>query len=230
MKKSYSTVIILILIMFSGSIGSQTIEQPDYALKSHPTLEIKKIELTGNKSTIYLSIENRISGGAFCADANIYLLMPDGNKIMLTESGGIPVCPDSHVFKEIGEKLDFTLEFPSVKSGTEWFDIVEGCSDNCFSFYGVLLNSDINKNINEAYTLIDKGDNGGAVTLLKGILDNVDSRNLGIEGALYTDIISLSSQAGDTRGAQEWYKRMLLSGAPRLELFIKNLNSLGIKY
>jgi len=51
-------------------VVSQTYNQPNVALKSHETLEISKVEINSNATTIFLSVENRISGGYFCADKN----------------------------------------------------------------------------------------------------------------------------------------------------------------
>ena len=64
----------------------------------------------------------------------------------------------------------------------------------------------------------------------KNILENLTGSDLGIKGALYIDIITLSLETGDKSGAGEWYKRMLLSDSPRLELYVKNLNSRGIRF
>ncbi len=123
-------------------IYSQTIVKPNYALKSHETLEILKVDAGPTKTVINFSIENRIEKGEFCADKNIFIIYPDGTKLKLTGSTGIPVCPATYKFKYIGEVLGFTLSFPPLKPGTGWIDIVEDCESNCFSFYGVSLNPD----------------------------------------------------------------------------------------
>jgi hypothetical protein len=227
-KKLY--LIIWLSAICTTIINSQVIERPNYSLNSHPTLEILKVEMTVEKTVFYMSIENRIAGGNFCADRNIYVINPGGERIKLNRAAGIPTCPDSYKFKNIGEKLLFTLEFPPLGSEIKWIDIVEECNENCFSFYGVTLNTELNTKINLALSLAEEGGKSSAIALYKTIIESLTSTDIGIKGALYSDIITLSLEAGDKTGAAEWYKKMLSSDAPRLELFVKNLNSRGIRF
>lgn len=221
-------IILLVTTLPSGF--SQLVEQLNYALKSHETLEISKVEITPDETVLYLTIENRIEGGNFCADKNIFIIYPDGTRSKLTSSNGIPVCPETYKFKTTGEKLQFTLDFPPLKTGTKWIDIVEDCNENCFSFYGVTLNTELNGKINEALSMAEKGEIKRAIAFYKDILNSLLAADQGIKGALYTDIITLLLKTGDKVGADEWYEKMVVSKAPRLDLYIKNLNSRGIKY
>jgi len=223
-------LIVWFIITWPIYILAQTFEKPNYALKSHETLEIRKIELTPEKTIVSLSVENRIVGGTFCADRNIFLTDPDVRKLKLKKAAGIPVCPDNYKFKSIGEKLQFTLEFPPLPESVKWIDITEECDENCFSLYGVVLNSELNGRLDEADSFAGKSDYKGAINAYSGILTNLSKADEGIEGALYTDIITLLVRAGDRAGAAEWYKKMVNSGAPRLDLYIANLNSRGIKF
>jgi hypothetical protein len=224
------TILILLLLIKTSLFYSQTITAPNYALKSHETLTITKIEVNAAQTIIFFSIENQRISGSFCADRNIYLIEPDGRKLKLLKSLGIPVCPDSYKFKAIGEKLDFILTFPSLKTGTEWIDIIEDCNDNCFSFFGVTLNNGLNEKINSAYNLAERGKTIKAISGYKSLLSELNGKHHGSEGALYTDIITLLVKSGDNSGAREWYQKMISSKAPRLDQYIKNLNSRGIKF
>lgn len=209
---------------------SQTIEHPNFALKSHETLDILKVEMTSEKTILYLSIENRIEGGTFCADREIYLLNVDGKKFELKKSLGIPTCPESYKFKSIGEKLPFTLEFPPLKQGTKWIDLIEECSSNCFSIYGITLDINLNKKLDEGFSLAEKGENSKAISIFREILNISDSKKNGIDGALYTEIISMEYKSGNLASAKEWYNRLISSNVPRLQLYVSNLNSRGIKF
>jgi hypothetical protein len=222
--------IVLLFLAGNWNIFSQTIIQPNQALKSHETLEIKKVEITPEKTVVSLMIENRVEGGNFCADKNIFIIYPDGSKIKLVNAAGIPVCPDVYKFNSIGEKLGFTLTFPTLQPGTEWIDIVEECAGNCFHFYGITLNYDLNKRIDEAYLFSSGSEPSKTMKLFRNILESVDSQNHGIEGSLYINIISAAIEAGDKVEAAVWYKRLLTSHAPRLNEFVKYLNERGIKY
>lgn len=225
-------ILIVLFIFITGvvKIYAQTYNQPNIGLKSHETLEISKVELTEHKTLIYLSVENHIIGGNFCADKNIFIIYPDGTRSKLISSSGIPVCPDTYRFKTIGEKLDFVLKFPPLKLGTDWIDLIEDCSENCFSFYGVTLDNDLNNKIDDAFTLVENKEPAKALVNFIKIADSIDNKNLGIEGLIYINIIRLAKETGNTVKAAEWYNRLKSSGIPRSELCIKNLNSQGIVY
>jgi hypothetical protein len=212
------------------NVFSQTFDLPNVGLKSPETLEISKVELTVQKTVFYLTVENRIEGGTFCADRNIFLIYPDGSRHKLLRANNIPVCPDSYKFKNTGEKLQFTLEFPPLKTGTKWVDIVEECSSNCFWIYGITLDNDLNKRLDEAFILASKSKPADNIVLFKNTLDSLGSQNDGIEGLLYINIINAAAEDGDNVNASVWYKRLVSSHAPQLSYYIKYLNDRGIKY
>lgn len=230
MKIKKIFMLIFALITSISWILAQNIIQPNYALKSHETFQIYKIEITSIKTVIYLSIENRIEGGTFCADKNIFIIYPNGIRSRLTSSNGIPVCPDTYKFKNIGEKLDFTLSFPPLKVGIKWVDLIEDCNDNCFSFYGITLDNDLNKKINDAFVLAENEEPAKALVSFIIIAEEINKKNLGVEGLLYINIIKLAKETENTAKASEWYNRMISSGAPRLSQYIRYLNDQGIKY
>lgn len=221
---------VYVFLQLSASLDAQSFIQPSYGLKSHETLIINKVECSEKATTIYLTVENRRVGGTFCADKNIYIFYPDGTNIKLISSNGIPVCPDSHKFQSTGEKLDFTLTFPPLKNGVDWIDLVEDCNDNCFHFYGITLDNDLNRRINDAFSMAESDDPLKAMISLVDILNSTDAKNLGSEGFLYVNIISLAREAGNYGQASDWYKKLKNSGAPRLQEYIKFLNDQGIKY
>jgi hypothetical protein len=212
------------------NINSQTCNHPNIGLKSHETFEISKVDITVQKTVIYLSIENRIPGGYFCADKNIFIIYPDGTRSLLISSKGIPVCPETYKFKTIGEKLNFELTFPPLNQDTQWIDLIEDCSENCFSFYGVCLNSDLNKKIDDASVLAENKEPAKALMSFIKIANAIDSKYSGIEGMIYINIIKLSKETANIPKATEWYSKLKLSAIPRCELYIKHLNSQGIKY
>jgi hypothetical protein len=60
------------------------------------------------------------------------------------------------------------------------------------------------------------------------IAGTIDSKNAGIEGLIYMNIINLAKETGNIPKASEWYQKLKLSGIPRSDLYIKHLNSQGI--
>jgi len=209
---------------------SQTVENPNYALKSHETLEIAKIELTPAATLFYMSVENRATGGYFCADRNTFIIYPDGERVRLISSSGIPVCPDTYKFRLTGEKLDFILTFPPLKPGTEWIDLVEDCQEYCYSFYRVIIDGGINAQIEDAYSPAERGEPSLALDRFIKMARETGSDNMGFGGLLYLNIIKLAEEAGNKKVASDWYSRLVSSEIPDLEHFIEHLNAQGIKY
>jgi hypothetical protein len=223
-------VLLSLLLSLTENISGQVITRPNFAMKSHETLELLKIDIQPDKTTLFLSIENRIAGGNFCADKNISIIYSSGEKMSVTETSGIPVCPKTYNFKSIGEKLFFALVFPPLKSGTEWIDIVEECTANCFWFYGITLDEGLNNKIEGVFNAASAGKPEENILLFRKLLDEIGERNLGIEGLIYINIINAALEAGDKVEASVWYKRLQASGAPRLGYYLKFLNDKGIKY
>jgi hypothetical protein len=230
MKMKLIVSILLFFLAFISSVYSQTVNNPNSGLRSHETLEITKIDITTQKTVIFLNIENKITGGYFCADKNIFIIYPDGTRSSLLSSKGIPVCPDTYKFKTIGEKLDFELIFSSLKKNTGSIDLIEDCTDNCFSFYGICLNNELNKKIDDASHLSEIGEPAKATLDFITIANTIDAKNTGIDGLLYMNIIQLSKETGNVAKASEWYGKLKSSDIPRRELYIKHLNSQGIIY
>jgi hypothetical protein len=227
-KKSIS----LFILFLPGWISSfsQTFLLPNVALKSHETLDIMKVEITEEKTLIFLKVENRITGGDFCADRNIYIVYPDGVRSLLVASHGIPVCPDTYKFKSAGEQLDFVLTFPPLRKGFESVNLIEDCNQNCFSFYGIILDNNLNKDIDDAFALAENSEPAKALVRFTEIADRKVTGNPGAAGLLYLNVVQLYRTTGNAVRAAEWYKKLESSGLPETELYIKHLNSIGIRY
>lgn len=223
-------LIIGLLLNFTNPLVSQSVLNPNYGLKSHETLVINRIDIASESTTFHLTIGNRIEGGTFCADRNIFIIHPDGTRTKLISSEGIPVCPESHKFTSIGEKVDFTLTFSPLKLNTDWIDLIEDCRDNCFYFYGITLDSDLNNRIDELFRFAENGESLKALDGFTELLRETDSRNNGIEGLLYVNIIKLAGESGKPEQAAEFYKRFRSSGAPGLKHYLQYLDDQGIKY
>lgn len=177
-----------------------------------------------------MTIENRISGGNFCADRNIFLTDNEGNSLKLIKADGIPLCPERFNFKSIGERLNFKLTFPPLKKGTSIINIREDCTENCFSFYGIILDHDINKKLDEIFSVVDKGEPINAVNRLIEIAEDKKYSGNGVESFLYINIIELATETGNTAKAAVWYKKLLSLKYSEKDKYIKYLNDRGIIY
>jgi hypothetical protein len=230
MRLKSAFLLAFVFLFCSEFLFSQTINNPNMGLKSHETLEIQKVDLSRDNTVIFLSVENRIEGGAFCADKNIYIIDPKGKKLMLKKSSGIPVCPDSYKFKHIGEKLDFILTFPPLQQGTAWIDLVEDCNDNCFSMYGIILDNKLNQSLDEAFRSAESNEPAKALVSFTKIAGSSDIKNDGVAGLLYINIVRLAKETGNAAKATEWYNKLKTSSIPRASLYLKYLNDQGISY
>jgi hypothetical protein len=218
------------LIFLTAAIQAQVLDHPNCGMKSPNTLVIEKIETANGLSTFYCIVENQNKEGYFCADKNIFIIYPDGTRSKLKKAEGIPVCPDVYKFKAIGERLEFRLVFPALRKNEQWIDLVEECSSNCIYFYGLTLDKGLNKQLDELFLKAETATPEEYIGLFKAMIDQIDSKNLGIEGSLYINIIRASFEAGDKVGASVWYTRLISSGAPRLSYYLKYLNDKGVKF
>jgi hypothetical protein len=197
-------------------MAAQTIFEPHYALKTPVTLNIISLEMTTRATVINLSVENRVEGGYFCADENSFIVTPDGTRLKLTGSTGIPACPDLYRFTSSGEVLYFTLRFPPLPSDTHWFDLVEECGDNCFSVLGIATEPGLNDRMNECYRAVDSGDNKRAIALFEEIVPLLEKENHALTGSVYLTIISLSEKS-DPELAVKYRQKLLSSSVPHKE-------------
>jgi len=227
--KSVLSFAILSLIISLDSIG-QTIPNPSYGLKSHETLEVTGVEITKDYTEIQLTVENRVVSGYFCVDRNTFILLPDGSRLKLIKADGIPNCPQSYTFKRIGEVIRFSLKFPALTEGSDWFNLVEECSENCFSVYGITLDSRINEEIGKAYSLSDSGKPAEAAAAFISVISLIGNSKQGILGSLYSSTIVMFLRSGDEPSAKIWYEKLSKSDLPDKVLYIDNLGSRGIKW
>jgi tetratricopeptide (TPR) repeat protein len=198
-------VLILLVMNIQPFIFSQTIEKPNFSTATHP-LSVDRAEFAGNQFVLSLSIENQSETGYFCADKNIFIVDALSNKkYKLLQSKGIPVCPDTHYFKMVGEILYFQLFFPAINTQTKYISIVEECSPNCFTIKGVVLDRDLNKNIDLAFESYSSGNTELALTIFQQILKNYPDYPF---GNLHFNIIQLYAEKNDMANAKSWYKKL----------------------
>jgi hypothetical protein len=208
------------------AISAQTIDNPNFGLKSHPTLDIQSVVTTSSSTTLLMVIENKSLDGTFCADRNIYLILSDGKRLKIRSAEGIPRCPDAYIFKSFGERLSFSLTFPPLPEGTMWFDVLEDCNDNCFSFTGVILDPLLNKEIDNAYSLEIAGKYGEASAEFEKLLPVMSGTGSGYEGAVYWNLIHLAKLSGNKEKADEFTQKLINSNAAKKEKYLENLKGL----
>lgn len=222
--------IVMLIITATLVVSSQTFENPAFGLLTPETMRVDGVEFSGGRLMVSLTVENRISGGYFCADRNTYIVLPDGSRIKMDRSEGIPSCPDVYRFKRIGEEIGFSLSFIVPTQLPEWFHLIEECGDNCFSVYAITLDRALNENIERAYGLAEAGQPADAGRLFREILAGMEGKKHGIEGALYSNIVIMWLREGNDEEAARWYRMMVAAAPPEVERYIENLATRGIKW
>ena len=222
-------LIIVALTFFTVAAASQTVLKPNYGLKSPRSAELVKVSFSEGSTVVQVSITSEIDNAWFCIDRKTYLVRPDGTRLRLTDLQGLPYCPATHRFSKPGEKVTVTMTFPST-GVMPWFSLIEECGEGCLSFRGVVTDSDLNRRLDEAYALVDKGEEAAAYNIFEQLLLESDSLNTGIEGALFTTLVTLDHKSGRTVAARRWYERMLTSGAPDLGLYLESLRVQGVEF
>lgn len=225
--KAFILVAALMISCLAGR--SQSILNPNYGLKTPLTAEIVRVDFNADATVVWLTIMSDINNAYFCIDKSTFLIKPDGMKVRLKSLKGLPYCPATYRFKKPGEKLSFSLTFPATGL-LPWFSVVEECTGGCLAVRGVVTDGNLNNRLNEAYALSDKGDAMAAYRLFEEIINETDSLNLGVEGAVFTNLILIDRKNGRSQTAKGWYDRMMTSDTPDLKLYLESLKREGITY
>jgi tetratricopeptide (TPR) repeat protein len=222
---------ILTFSIFNIQAFSQIIDLPVFNTKSHKTLVIDKIERTSAQTVFYMSITNEIENGnsSFCADRQIYIKESKGDRMyFMDRSEGIPTCPESHNFNKAGEVLEFMLYFPAIPANVSEIDLIENCSDNCFYFYGVVLNPTINNEIKlfeKGVALFTDKKLEPALTCFLKINQTASDTESNIYAYSSYIIPLIYFQIGDTQNARNYYLKLKDSQVKDKEYFIEKLQN-----
>lgn len=208
----------LILLMVSPVIYlqviAQTLEHPVFSDKSHPTLYIDSIVHTQMVSVFHMSVVNQLNEGDawFCADENIIIQNIEENyQVKLYRTEGIPVCPEMHHFKEVGESLNFKLFFPRIPDDISSVDLIENCEDNCFKISEIILDPALNADIKkfEEAVLYYRQDNGEQALShfieLTEADSQLDDQYLSL---IYYIIPVIYLEEGKDKKAIEWFEKL----------------------
>lgn len=226
MKQIVLTVIVAALM---NSAAGQSIESPNYGLKSPLTAEIVRVDFNADATVVWLTIMSDINNAWFCIERNTFLVRPDGVRLKLTGLKGLPYCPATYKFKRPGEKASFSLTFPPT-GVLPWFSIIEECMGGCLSFRGVVTDAGLNEKLDEAFALSGADNPMAAYRIYEEIINEIDSLNLGIEGSVYTSLIMIDRSMGRNETARRWYNRMMTADTPDLKLYLDNLKRQGIEF
>ncbi len=188
--------------------GQNRVLEPNFAVSTHP-LAILAVEKTHDSLIVEMSIENQSSTGYFCVNKKTYIeSLPEKNKIFALSITGIPVCPNVYHFKWVGEKKYFKLIFPAPDTSVKYVNIIEGCSDHCFSIYGLILNPKLNDYLNRGYDYYNHNNLQSALETFEKALRDFPDYPFAV---LPAHIIKILLEQKKYSLADRWYKQLLNS-------------------
>jgi len=211
---------------------SQTIIHPSIGSKTHASLTIDSIVMDDHQTSCFLTIENQNSEGIgwFCADKNISLIENSSSvEHKLVKALGISVCPKAHMFKHKGERLQFELIFPVIKNRKGDIDIIENCSDNCFSLKDIVLNSELNREIRifeNAVKLYQEGRLQEALTSFDQLSRTIFQNENHYAYTLYI-LPVLYHKIGDTSKAKSAYQNLTSSDINQKAYFLAKIHEIS---
>ena len=213
-----------IFILLNLVLNAQIITHPSYAFKSHETLDLTKVEITGEYTKLSFEITNFIEDGSFCVDKNTSILLASGLQLNLIKTENIPNCPESFNFIDYGQMLSFTLLFPPLPKNTVNIDIIENCSEACFSIIGVIIDPNLNSDIDVAYNYFERGNSSEAILAYKEILSQIEGKGYSAESGIYYYLISSYDNLGDSDEVKFWKEKLKKSAPPYYQKALEILN------
>lgn len=229
---------ILFLLLISWflitKVNAQIFYNPIAGKQSHPDLQIEQIEITDINTIITLKVTNkRDQGGWFCADEHIYLKNSKGTEVYkLVRSENIPTCPEQFKFTTVGQELIFKLYFPPISDQIQFLDLVEDCSNACFSFHGIILDNEHNEKIRafeQGFELYQEKQYLQAIPKFERVVNGKIIIDSHIYGLSYYYLILIYRDLGNTDKINEWYEKLLNSNLEEKATFIQELEKFGIK-
>ena len=221
--------ILLFVVGFQIRMMAQVYDNPSFSLTSHPTLEIMSIEKWEDQTVMNIRVKNQRISGNFCFDKETFLLNSLGTEEWkLTSMDGIPACPDQHRFKSIGEVLDFSLVFPAIPDEVKYIDLHEGCEDACVSVKYMLLEEDMNKRINEGFSLYEIGRRSASLLVFEDIMEAEYDNYSPVFGTLYLYLMSIHYELGQSKEVRRIFDEMKESSIIGRDEFIETARDTGL--
>jgi hypothetical protein len=132
-----------------------------------------------------------------------------------------------HEFSSVGEKVYFTLVFDKLPEDTPWFDIVEYCSDNCFSILALNMDEKINERINAAFSAMDRLDPVEAIRIFRDMLPGMQASGHGLTGSVYLNLVELLAANNRDDELQKLVSGFKASPMPHKERYLEILRAMG---
>ena len=135
MKKQIIITALLALIAIAGQAKKTVVwENPSAAYSAIPYFGIQKVEMTKEKTAMYVSM-NLLPGYGFRISKDSYL-QTNGKQYGIIGSDSIPLGGDYFILDDTGRK-DFVLYFRPLPLDTKEFDFLEGLAKGDYKVFGI---------------------------------------------------------------------------------------------
>ena len=224
---------VLILLLATTGVQQATIsqvyEQPNFALSSHPTLEVTSIEKWTDRTVVNISVQNQNISGSFCIDPDTYLVNSLGkDEYRLVSMDGIPACPEEYRFNSVGEILGFSLVFPALADDVIYVDLLERCENACVSLKYILLDKALNERINEGFQLFELGRPNASLQVFEDIMAEDFDNYSPVYGTIYLYIMSIHYELGNSRELRRVFNELNESSIIGRDEFIEAAKDMGL--
>jgi hypothetical protein len=143
----------------------------------------------------------------------------------LTGVKNIPTCPEKYYFKNKGEKLNFTLEFPSIKGWDGRINLIENCSEYCFYFKGIILDNKLSSDIRVFEIALEQYENGDFLNSYKNfnyLVQDIPNNPTMVYGYSFLYLYKIDKERGNLNKSEGWKNKFLKSKIPNKEAYLKN--------
>lgn len=136
------TTLIASICFFSALNVVSQYNEINFKKTDVPSLSIKQIDNYEETTVIHFQYVNSRSLGWICANEDFYLKDTETyKKYKLLSTYNIPICDKVHVFDEVDQLHNFSLEFEKIPITVKEFDIIETIDDGGLNIYGVSIDT-----------------------------------------------------------------------------------------
>ena len=133
-KKSIITILLALVAMAGQAKKTIVWEKPSVAYSAFPYFEIQKVEMTKEKTAMYVRMAH-LPGHGFRISKDSYL-QTNGKQYGIIGSDSIPLGGDYIILDDTGRK-DFVLYFKPLPLNTKEFDFLEGLAKGDYKVFGI---------------------------------------------------------------------------------------------
>jgi hypothetical protein len=124
-----------------------------------------------------------------------------------------------------GEKLSFSLIFPSIKYWEGRINLIENCSDHCFYFKGVILDNKLSADIRLFELALEQYEGGNFSAAYKNfsyLVNDIPKNPTMVYAYAFSYLYKIEKEKGNLSKAESWKEEFLNSELPNKDVYMKN--------